>query len=155
MMFGKKNSFEAGEAELEQVLRNFRESVYSWSEAEYGRPRSVAHASAHHTWRMAVGWALGCVLALGSLSAGLYVRHQKELAKNPAAQQSPVHQAVASTAAAIHEVSAREAPVKQVGQMDDSEPDANLLAAVDRDVSQQVSSAMEPLAELMETYSSQ
>ena len=45
--------------------------------------------------------------------------------------------------------------VEQIAQMDVYEPDAMLLAAVDSDVSRQVSSAMEPLAQLMENYSSQ
>jgi thioredoxin-like negative regulator of GroEL len=151
MIFGKKNSIEAGEAELKQVLQSFRESVHAWSDAEYGRPRSAALTTVHHTWRWAAAWALGCVLALGGLSAGLYQRHQKELAANTAAQQKTF----VSAAEAMDEAPATEAQVGQVAQIDPSEPDANLLAAVDSDVSRQVSSAMEPLAQLMENYSSQ
>ena len=159
MMFEKKQSIESGEAELQQVLKNFRQSVHAWSDAEYGRPRSIATATVHHTWRMATAWALGCVLAVGGLSAGLYEsHHQKEAAKSNTVQQVPQQQAaspIESAAAPARKAAVVEAPVEQIAQVDASEPDANLLAAVDSDVSRQVPSAMEPLAQLMENNSAQ
>jgi len=159
MMFDKKNSFEAEEADLQQVLQSFRQSVHAWSEAEYGRPRSLATATVHHTWRMATAWALGCVLAVGGLGVGLYEsHHQKETAKSNAVQQRPQQQAAASvtpTAAPTKIARVVEAPMGQMAQVDASEPDANLLSAVDNDVSRQVPSALEPLAQLMENNPNQ
>jgi len=157
MIFGKNNSIEAAEAELEQELRSFRESVHAWSQAEYGRSRSQAPATLHHTWRLAVSWALGCMLVLGGLSAGLYERHlQKELAKNHAAQQGSQQQLAAQAqGAATPAENLTEAPSVQVAHMDASASDATLLAAVDSDVSRQVPSALEPLAQLMENGSGQ
>ena len=53
---------------LAEALRNFKASVDAWSEAAYSRPRTVA-ATKRHSWRLAAGWALGCVLAFGCLAA--------------------------------------------------------------------------------------
>jgi hypothetical protein len=78
-----------------------------------------------------VGWALGCVLAAGSLSGGIYERHQRQqAAKMAAAAQAARQQKLA-------------AAVRTRTQ------DEDLLAKVDSDVSREVPSAMEPLAQLM------
>jgi hypothetical protein len=154
----KENSLEAGEAELQQALQNFRQSVHAWSEAEYSRPRLLRPAVVHHTWKWALTWAVGCVLAIGGLGLGLYEHHQQQWAKDNGAQQGQQHQAVASaTHSAAPAVAApvAEEPAQQIAKVEAGEPDANLLAAVDSDVSRQVPSAMEPLAELMEGNLSQ
>lgn len=155
MMSGKKQTLEASEMELAQALKNFRESVHAWSEAEFSRPRKLAPAALHQTWRRVAVWALGCVLALVGLSAGLYERRQlKEQAKNGPAQT--VHQAMitaSSTASDMRTIA--DSSAKQIAQAEASGPDESLLAAVDNDVSRQVPSAMEPLAQLMENNSSQ
>ena len=149
MMDDKKQNVEAAEAELEHVLRNFRQSVNAWSEAEYGRPR-IAAATVHHSWRIAAAWALGCALAISGLSAGLYERHhQKELANSNSTQQQHGASAGATTTTA-EKTSVREV---QVASVSTDEPDMNLLTGVDNDVSRQVPSAMEPLAQLMEDSS--
>jgi hypothetical protein len=117
------------EAELEQVLSNFRMSVHAWSESAYSQPRTVAKAAGHRVWRRAAGWALGCVLLAGSISGGMYERHhQREMARIEAARQAEQQRIAA-------EQRARE--------------EEELLAKVDSDVSRQVPSAMEPLAILM------
>jgi hypothetical protein len=117
------------EAKIEQALKDFRSSVHAWSEAEYSRPRAVKLVHLR-SWRVAAGWALGCVLAAGSLTGGLYERHhQQELAKIAAAETARQQKLAAEQRA--------------------SKEQDDLLAKVDSDVSRQVPSAMEPLAQLM------
>jgi len=125
---------EAQEKELNQALANFRQSVHAWSEAEYSRPRSLAPAAPHRSWRTASAWALGCVLAAGSLAGGLYDRHH--------------HQELA--AAAAREARAQQSAAEQQFQAAARQQDEKLFADMDRDVSQEVPSAMEPLAQLMD-----
>ncbi len=122
------------EKELEQALVNFRQSVHAWSEAAYIRPLPVAVAARRHNWRPAAAWALGCVLAAGSVAGGLYDRHYR--------QQQAAMQAARQQQLAVELLRAKQT-------------DETLLAAVDSDVSRQVPSAMEPLAQLMDEYASQ
>jgi hypothetical protein len=118
------------DAALEQALSNFRSSVHAWSEAAYGQARPVAVVR-HVSWRVAAGWALGCVLAAGSVAGGVYERHHKqELARIAAAAQAARQQKLAAEQRARQE-------------------DEDLLAKVDSDVSRDVPSAMEPLAQMM------
>src|SRR5579859_8182045 len=131
MEFQKRSSTEGNESDavLDQALRNFRTSVHAWSEAEYSKPRTaqVVHLT---SWRVAAGWALGCVLAVGSLSGGLMEHHHRqELAKIAAAE------------------AARQQKIAQAEQA--KKDDEDLLAKVDSDLSRQVPSAMEPLAQMM------
>jgi hypothetical protein len=119
------------DAGLEQALRDFRSSVHAWSEAEYSRPHQPERVVRLMSWRVAVGCALGCVLAAGSMSDGLYERHHRqELAKVAAAAEAARQQKL-------------EAEQPAVQESDD------LFAKVDSDVSRQVPRAMEPLAQLM------
>jgi hypothetical protein len=115
---------------LNEALRNFRSSVCAWSEAVYARPRTALKAAPRRrVWRLATGWALGCALIAGAVSGGLYERHHRqELAR------------IAATRAAEHE--------RQITAQRASEEE-ELLARVDSDVSREVPSAMEPLAQLM------
>ena len=129
----------AGEFEdpvVEQALRNFKASVDAWSEAAMSRPRVVKVAVRHGGWRMAAGWALGCVLAAGSLAGALYERqHRQELARIAAAQAAAQKTAQEKLAAE---------------QKLASESDQDLLATVDSDISRAVPAAMEPLAQMMD-----
>jgi hypothetical protein len=119
--------------ELEQVLKSFKLSVHAWSDAAYSRPRTVQQTVRRRSWRLAVGWALGCVLVAGSVSGGLFERqHQIEL------KQRADRQRAAEQRKQVQEQQAR----AQV-------TDEDLLADVDSDVSRQVPSAMEPLAQMM------
>lgn len=157
MMFGKKYPVEQAEAELEPVLHDFRDSVHAWSAAEYGRPRTLAHAAVHRTLWRATAWALGCVLVVAGVSAGLYGHlHQQELALTQHRQQPPVTTAVSALATPAPETSAAEAPAERGAQgQSQKDENADLLAAVDSAVSRQVPSAMEPLAQLMDSSSIQ
>ena len=111
---------------LEQTLRDFRSSVNAWSEAELGRPHRLVKVY-RTSWRVAASWALGCVLAVGSLTGGLYERHHiKERAKIAAAAE-------------------RQQKLDAQKRRENEE----LFAKVDNDVSREVPSAMEPLAQMM------
>ena len=118
---------EMTDAELEQTLKNFRSSVHAWSEAAYSQPH-VPVKVYRTSWRVAAGWALGCVLAVGSLSGGLYERHRlSEQAKIAAAAEAARQQKMEA---------------EQRRQTEE-------LAKIDADVSRDVPSAMEPLAQMM------
>lgn len=120
--------------ELEQALKHFKSSVHAWSEAEYSRPRAWTREVRHRSWRLALGWAMGCALVVGSVSGGLLERqHKLELAKIAAQQQ------------------AAERQKQLLEQQAVKETDEALLAGVDSDISRGVPSAMEPLAQMM-TY---
>lgn len=119
------------DATLEQALKNFRSSVHAWSEAAYGHARPVAVVR-HGHWRLAASWALGCVLAAGSVTGGVYERHHRqEVAKMAAAAEAARQQKLAADQRALTN-------------------DEDLLAKVDSDVSREVPSAMEPLAQMDE-----
>jgi cytochrome c-type biogenesis protein CcmH/NrfG len=121
------NGGEMTDAELEQTLKNFRSSVHAWSEAAYSQPH-VPVKVCRTSWRVAAGWALGCVLAVGSLSGGLYERHRlSEQAKIAAAAEAARQQKMEA---------------EQRRQTEE-------LAKIDADVSRDVPSAMEPLAQMM------
>lgn len=119
------------DAELEQALSSFRGSVHAWSEVAYSRPRiaPVACAPTRAAWRRAAGWALGCALLAAGVSGGIYqVNSRQQAARIEAARQAEQQRQLA-------EQRARE--------------EEDLLAKVDSDVSREVPSAMEPLAQLM------
>jgi hypothetical protein len=133
---GIETGFESSEGldfELEQALKNFKSSMHAWSEAAYSRPRSVAPTLRQRSWRLAAGWALGCVLVAGSVSGGLVERHHRAEAARVAAEQR---------AALQRQVEDQQARAKVSDEV--------LLAGVDSDVSRQVPSAMEPLAQMMQ-----
>ena len=102
----------AGETdpELEQALKHFKASVDAWSDAAYHRPRTAAKLAVRHSWRMAAGWALGCLLAVGSLAGAVHeIYHRQELAKiaaQKAAQQAAQERAAQERAAAARAAAA-------------------------------------------------
>lgn len=124
---------EMTDAELQQTLKDFRSSVHAWSEAAYSQPHIPVKVY-RTSWRVAAGWALGCVLAVGSLSGGLYERHRlSEQAKIAAAAEAARQQKMEA---------------EQRRQTEE-------LAKIDADVSRDVPSAMEPLAQMMMEDSAQ
>jgi len=128
---GERTKRDVPDQELEQALRSFRASVFAWSAAAYSRPRRVPEAATQHRkgWRLAAGWALGFVLVTGGVSGGFYEHHHRqEMARVAAAREAEQQRLIA-------EQNARE--------------EEELLAKVDSEVSQEVPSAMEPLAQLM------
>ncbi len=117
---------------LDEVLANFRLSIHAWSEVAGNRPRPVQAASPQRrVGRLAVGWALGCVLAAGGVSSGIWTHHQQQAR-------------IAAARVAEHERQAAEQRAQR-----NREEEENLMAKVDSDVSQEVPTAMEPLAQLM------
>jgi hypothetical protein len=125
----------ATDAALDRALKNFRSSVHAWGQAEYGKPRTVSPVR-YTSWRMAAGWALGCVLAAGSVTGGLYEFHHRQQVAAIAAAEAVRQQKLAEQQNALKE-------------------NEDLLAKVNSDVSRQVPSAMEPLAQLMDVDEAQ
>ena len=123
------------EQALKQALNHFRASVRAWSEAELGRartgPRLAMKTVRQRSWRLAAGWALGCVLVAGGAGGAVYERHHR--------------QELARMAAAAHAAESE----RLVAEQRVREEEEDLLAKVDSDVSREVPSAMEPLARLM------
>lgn len=123
---------------LTEALKNFRASVDAWSEAAYRQPRTVVEGRVRRGgWRLAAGWALGCAVAAASLGGAAYEHHHRQDLARIAAVKAAAQKAAEERAAA-------EPIVPAVAT------DADLLATVESDVSQQVPSAMEPLAQLMD-----
>jgi len=121
------------DVELEQALKNFKSSMHAWSDAMYSRPRAVSKEIRVRSWRLAAGWALGCALVAGSVSGGLLERHHRQDVARIAAEQRTAE-------------SERQLRQQQAAKVSDEV----LLADVDSDVSRQVPSAMEPLAQMMD-----
>jgi len=150
------------ELELEQALKHFKSSVDAWSDAAYSRPRTAAKLAVRHSWRMAAGWALGCVVVMGSLAGAVgVVVHRQEMARiaaqkaaeqRAAAAQGTMQPAGAQPVSAQSDKKTPTATVRKVSAAQDSAQarDEDLLASVDSDVSRQVPAAMEPLAQLMD-----
>ena len=116
------------EAELGEVLTDFRMSVHAWSAAAVTGPRTLLGAPPRRVGRMAVGWALGAALIAAGAGGGVYEHHRQELK-------------IARQRAAAAERMAAEQRARQ--------EEEDLLAKVDSEVSREVPSAMEPLAQLM------
>jgi hypothetical protein len=130
----KDRAVGAEDLELEQALKNFKSSVHAWSDAAYSRPRTWSREVRRRSWRLALSWALGCVLVAGTVSGGLLERHHRVGQARIAAEQRAAEQQKQ-----VREQQAR----AQVS-------DEALLAEVDSDVARQVPSAMEPLAQMMD-----
>jgi uncharacterized protein HemX len=121
------------DSELQEALANYRLSVHAWSDAAFSRTRTVRTAVApRQVWRLAAGWALGCVLIAGGASAGVWQHQQREM-RIAAARVAEQQRLVAL----------------QKNQQAQQQEDEDLLAKVDSDVSREVPIAMEPLAQLM------
>ena len=138
MNLQEKLSGELDDPMLEQALKHFKASVDAWSDAEYSRPRTRVVRTAGLSWRRAASWALGCVLAAGSLGGAVYEHHRRQelerIAAMQAAQKAAQERAAAERSSAANGLST----------------DQDLLATVDSDVSRQVPAAMEPLAQFMD-----
>lgn len=126
---GEVRGFADEKGELGEALRDFRLSVHAWSDAVYNRPRAAIEPVKNRIWRLTAGWSLGCVLVAGSVSGGVYQHHRQQLARIAAARQAEQQRLAAQARA--------------------SQEEEDLLAKVDSDVSREVPSAMEPLAQLM------
>jgi sarcosine oxidase delta subunit len=135
--YPKDEQEQASDAALELALKNFRSSVHAWSEAVYSQPHQSVKGVGYLSWRLAAGCALGCVLVAGTVTGGVYEHHRRqELAK----------MAAATEAARQQKLAAEERTRKE---------NEDLLAKVESDVSREVPSAMEPLAQLMTDYEPQ
>jgi hypothetical protein len=127
---------EASDPALNRALGDFKASVRAWSEAAYNRPLTVQSIAVHRarlgSVRLAAGWSLALALLVGTVSGGFYEHHQR---------------VVAAKIAAAHKAEQdREAAAQRA--LDQAQQEDDVLASVDTDVSREVPSAMEPLAQL-------
>lgn len=125
------------DARLDAALRAFRHSVHAWSEAEFSRPRTLGRASGHarmRPWALASS-ILGLMMAVGGVTGGAYVHYR---------HAELVRQEQARVAAERRAEQERELAAKRASDTD------QLLANVDKDISREVPSALEPLAQLMD-----
>jgi len=146
----------AGEnQEFAQALKHFKASMDAWSDAALSRPRTVAEVAVRPAaagWRTAASWALGCLLAAGSLAGAVREIHHRQQQTKLAQKQAAEERAAAAREAAflasaqVEKSVAAAATAKKVPSVQD----ADLLASVDSDISRQVPAAMEPLAQLMD-----
>lgn len=126
---------ETGDAQLEQALGDFRASVKAWSEAAMHQTTvgaSPAPAARPLAWRGGLAWAMGLVLAVGAGAGAIYENHHQRVLEWQAQQQAIKLQQEQRAQAA-----------ERAAEMD------QLMANVDRDVSQEVPDALEPLAQMM------
>lgn len=119
---------------VNEALRSFRESVRAWSEAEFARPRTVApQVRVRRPWAI-VSCTLGLVLAAGIAVTSVHERDVHLQQRRLAAAQRQAEQQ-------------RELAAQRAKESED------LLANVDKDVSREVPSALEPLAQMMDDSS--
>jgi hypothetical protein len=133
----ERSEFETSSADLADALKNFRMSVHAWSDAAYSRPRTTAQTVRFRSWRLVAGWALAALLLAGGLSGGI-LEHQRNL------QQARI----AAQRLAQQQRQAREQ--QNLLRQEQAKDEEDLLSTVDSDVSREVPSAMEPLAQLMD-----
>jgi hypothetical protein len=149
MSWRDKAAGEIDDPVLAGALENFKASVDAWSEFAYSQPRTAIW-TARHTWRLAATWALGWMLAAGSLADGLYERHHREelarIAAMKAAEQKVALERRAAEQPAAAKIVTKRQPTAVKRAANENE---DLLATVDSDVSRQVPAAMEPLAQMM------
>lgn len=138
------------ERELKQALQHFKASMDAWSEAELSRPRTAARQAPRHSWHRTAGWALGCVLAAGSLTGAVHEAVQRHEAALLAAHKAAPIQATASRQAALATDAQTSSSRTAAAEANASAQNEDLLATVDSEVSQMVPEAMEPLAQLMD-----
>jgi hypothetical protein len=119
------------EPELRAALNDFRLSLDAWSQASIGRPRAASAPS--RVWRRTLGWALGCLLAAGSLSGSLWQHHRHLLAEQ----------------ARIAMLRRQQDEQRRLAELRAGQEEEQLLASIDNALARQVPSAMDPLAELM------
>jgi hypothetical protein len=124
--------------QVEAALRHFRESMRGWSEAEFGKARTIRRsrwdAMARMIVRPAVGWAMAGALLVASAGVPVAVHHERELA----AERKLVQERQ-------QELEARATEQKPATAMNDDE----LMSHVDSDIAQGAPDAMEPLVSLM------
>lgn len=146
----------AGEnPEIGEALKHFKAGMDAWSNAALSRPRMAEARVRRSNWRPAAGWAFGCLLIACSVTVAVHHFVQRQMV-GPAAQIVRQKPAVQQTAAAkISVQTQRSAPMRAVVKQEPGTIDEDLLASVDKDVSQQVPDAMEPLAQLMDDNGAQ
>jgi uncharacterized protein HemX len=123
---------------VESALRHFRESVRTWSEEEFAKPRSAARPAGNSLWRLVTNpvaaWAMAGVLVAGGVGVPAGIYHQRQVAA--AREAANLEQ---------QKLKAAEAQRQAMLAMNDDE----LMSHVDSDIAQATPDAMQPLASMM------
>ena len=154
------------DTELEQALGHFRNSVKSWSEAASVRVQTQktkkSEVPSWFRWWLPLG-AAGATVAVCALAATIFTgTHRSNLPlANQLSPQSAIQAAVANPPSASPTAQARQAastvattkppvaaPVSLPARQAD-DPDEQLLAAIDSDISQRTPTALAPMANWM------
>jgi hypothetical protein len=130
--------WEALDPAMKQALGDFKASLRQWSESAYNRQRPVRSAVVDRSWRLAAGWSLSALLIAGTVSGGLYDRHRMQVTRQVAERAAEQQRQLAAQHA--QEITVQE---------------EDMLASIDGEVSREVPSAMEPLAQLPDEAESQ
>lgn len=136
------------ESELREILDGFRENVQAWSEVAGRQSRRMeGHATSH--WRVALGWALGCVVVVAV--AGGLLRMRRPAASAVSAPQIAMSEGAAEAEGTRPKPQNAETPhLVRVERAPEAAHSEDLLAKVDSDVSRQIPEALEPLAQWSE-----
>jgi cell division protein FtsL len=134
-------TLENEDRELQAALKNFRDSIHTWSEREMARPRQVRRVSgfARLMINPLLGWGMAGVLAVAAVTVPVSVHHERQVA--------------AQRLAAVQEQQRQAAEAARLAQ--NSIDDEDLLRHVDSDIAQAAPDAMEPLASLMDDTTGQ
>ena len=126
-----KINTEQQDAVFEEAMSHFRQSIHAWSDAEFSKPRTVAALPSRVSlYRLAAGWAMTLVLAVGLAGGGVYKYHaHQQMLEAVAAQKIEQDRQVAQQ----KEQKVREAEA--------------VLADVQLAVSREVPSALDSLAQ--------
>jgi hypothetical protein len=142
MSFEQDSKGREDDAQVEVALRHFRQSVQSWSEQEFSRPRSAHSTKRGMAWwvvqHTGAAWALAVVVAVGGVSVPVGVHFHNEAVRMEA-------QRAADAAAKAKQEQLAKIQQQQAYTIDDEA----LLKDVDSDIAQGTPDAMEPLASLM------
>jgi hypothetical protein len=138
MNLDKRNQ-EPEDAQVEEALRHFRNSVRAWSEQEFARPRTVRRSAWSQVWRMignpASNWAMAVALLASSVGIPVAVHHERQVAEQHRIDEQNRQKELAAKLE-------RERAAQAID-------DADLLSDVDSDIAQETPEAMQPLASLM------
>ncbi len=173
----ERNEKQIGDAELEQAIGYFRQSVTAWSEAEAGRTRAVPQPKSNRfpvwlTWSMAGAVAAACAVWVLMLAGGQHAgRHgamqaaiapkaaMPASAATPAQEMAPAAASLDGTQTAAVATEGLRPDAAEAGRVQASsrreDEDEQLLAGIDSDIAQGTPRALAPMAGWMSDSANQ
>ena len=177
----ERNEKQIGDAELEQAIGYFRQSVTAWSEAEAGRTRALPQPKSNRfpvwlTWSMAGTVAAACAVWVLMLAGGQHAgRHgamqaaiapkaampaaTSTQAATPAREMAPAAASLDGTQTAAVATEGLRPDAAEAGRVQASsrreDEDEQLLAGIDSDIAQGTPRALAPMAGWMSDSANQ